>query len=193
MGRLGRLLSFLRTTRKDLPISDVKFDAGGGYNLTSEHFAPAGDDAHPLPSDFVAFLPIMATGRGVVVGYADPAAQQLAEPGEKRIYARDGDGVDVVHLWLKADGSAVLDNSVGSVTLGADGSIAGANGNGSFELEAAGNFVVNGVTIDTDGNITSPASVSAPSVIADGKELTDHDHDIASGSSAPGPTGTNNA
>lgn len=192
MGRLGKLLSFLRTTRNGSNVSDAKVDTGGGFNLTLEHFSPAGEDAHPLPGDYVAILPIQATGRGVAVAYADPNNEQTAQPGEKRIYARDSSGAFVVELWLKADGSAVLTNGFGTVTLSADGAISGSNSNGSFELESGGDFVVNGVTIDTDGNITSPTSVSAPSIVADGKELAGHDHDILSGSSAPGPTGANN-
>ena len=192
-GKLAKLLSFVRTTRNDAIVSDVKVDTGGGYNLTGEHFSAPGEDAHPLPDDYVVMMPVQATGRTVAVGYADPNNPQVAEPGEKRIYARDSSGAVIVELWLKADGSAVLANAIGSITLSPDGSIVSTNGIGTITLEAGGDVNINGAIIDTDGNISSPTSVSAPSIVADGKELTDHDHPITGGSSAPGPTGPNNA
>lgn len=57
---------------------------------------------------------------------------------------------------------------------------------------APGGFDLNGFTIDASGAAASPVSLTAPSVIADGKELAGHDHAINGGSSAPGPTGVNN-
>jgi len=59
---------------------------------------------------------------------------------------------------------------------------------------APGGFNLNGFTIDASGAAASPVSLSAPSVLADGKELTDHTH--AGPATAPtgpiAPTGTNN-
>jgi hypothetical protein len=53
MGLIAKLLSFVRVERNGAKINDVKVDPGGGPNITAEHFAPIGDDAHPLPGDFV--------------------------------------------------------------------------------------------------------------------------------------------
>lgn len=212
MGRLARILSFVRGERRGAKVSDVKADPGGGPNITAEHFAPAGDDAHPLPGDYVATTSAAGTGRETAVGYLDPKNESKAQAGEKRIYARDPDTGDVVvEIWLKNDGEALVINANGSVKLrpdggsvvttpestfdcAADGSIAGANGSGSFELQAGGDFLVNGVTIDTSGNITSPATIMAPnvagstSVTAAGKELAGHIHPAGS---PPGNTGPN--
>lgn len=210
MGRIGKLLSFVRTIRRDANVSDVKLDPGGGANITSEHFADAGGDAFPLTTDYVIAVDLKRQGAASVVGYVDPINPPKSLEGEKRIYARDPTtGLVIVEVWLKNDGEATIFNANGSNTLrpdggsvvttplstfdsDADGSIAGVNGNGDFELQAGGDFVVNGVTIDTAGNITSPTSVSAPSVVANSKELAGHDHPIVGGSSAPGPTGPNN-
>lgn len=210
MGWINKVLAFTRVTRNDAKISDVKIDPGGGPVITAEHYGPAGDDAHPLTTDYVLAVGTPRTGGAAVAGYIDPINTPKAQPGDKRIYARDSDtGATVVEVWLKNDGTATVFNASGSITLRpdggaiittpgstfdakADGSIKGDNGNGSFELQAGGDFVVNGVIIDTSGNITSPTSVSAPSILADSKELSDHDHSITSGSSAPGPTGANN-
>lgn len=203
MGRIAKLLSFVRVTRNDAKISDVKVDPGGGPNITAEHFASSGDDAHPLPDDYVIINDLAGTGRKASVGYLDPVNTPKALPGDKRIYARDGDtGAVVVEIWLKNDGTAIVSNDNGSVMLRpdggsiittpestldakADGSIKGANGSGSFELEAGGDFVVNGVTIDTNGNIVTAGTINADDVTADNQDVTlsTHNH----GGSAPTP------
>lgn len=188
MGRITKLLSFVRSLAHGAKVSDVKVNPGGGANVTAQHFSDAGDDSNPLPGDYVATMPVQRTGSEVAVGYLDPKNEQKSQGGEKRIYARDpADGTAVVELWLKNDGTALISNAGASVEVKLDGSIKGANSSGSFELEAGGNFVVNGVTIDTSGNVTIPASLTLG-----GKEIAGHDHDISGGSSAPGPTGANN-
>jgi len=211
MGRIAKLLSFLRTSRNEAKISDVKVDPGGGPNITAEHFAAAGDDSHPLPGDYVALNTDSGSGRESAIGYLDPLNEPKAQPGDKRIYARDEDGVVIVEIWLKNTGEATVLNENGSITLQpdggaitttpestfdakADGSIKGDNGSGSFELAAGGDFLVNGVTIDTSGNITSPATITgdtiagSTSVKAAGKELAGHLHLAGT---PPGNTGPN--
>lgn len=169
-------------------VSDVKVDPGGGANITAQHFAPTGDDAHPLPDDYAATMSVPRTGSEVAIGYIDPKNEQKAQPGDKRIYARDPeDGSTVVEVWLKNDGTALVSNAEASVEVKPDGSISASNSAGSFELQAGGNFVVNGVTIDTSGKVTIPTSLTLG-----GKEIAGHGHAINSGSSAPGPTGPNN-
>ena len=206
MGRIARLLSFVRLTRTGAHVSDVKVDPGGAPNVTAEHFADAGDDAYPLTTDYVSINSDSGSGRETATGYLDPLNAPKAQPGDKRIYGRDqGNGASIVEVWLKNDGTALVSNANGSVTLrpdggivtntpnsvfdaSADGSIAGSNGGGSFELTVGGDFVVNNVTIDASGNMTIPSSL----VLA-GREIAGHNHPITGGSSAPGPTGANNA
>ena len=53
MGRVAKLLSFVRLTRNNAKVSDVKIDPGGGPNITVEHFAAPGDDSFPLKTDYV--------------------------------------------------------------------------------------------------------------------------------------------
>lgn len=192
MGRIARILSFLQTERNGAKQSDVKVDRGGDDNRTAIHFTDPGDDSQPLTTDYVLVVNVGPTGSDAVAGYLDPVSAPKSSPGDKRIYARDSSGATVVELWLKNDGTAILSNDNGSLELTPGGGVKGTNSNGSFELEEAGDFVVNGVTIDTAGNIDSPASVSAPSIKANSKELAGHNHAITGGSSAPGPTGPNN-
>ena len=195
MGRIAVLLSFVRSLAGEAKVSDVKVDPGGGANITAQHFSPAGDDAHPLPDDYAATVPVQRTGSEVAVGYIDPKNEQKAQPGDKRIYARDPeDGSTVVEVWLKNDGTALVANAEASVEVKPDGSIKGSNSAGSFELQAGGNFVVNGVTIDTSGNVTSPATITGTTVAgttsltAAGKEMAGHVHLAGT---PPGNTGPN--
>jgi len=210
MGRIAKILSFLRTSRNEAKISDVKVDPGGGPIITAEHFAAAGDDSHPLPGDYVVLNADRGAGRESAIGYLDPHNEPRALPGDKRIYARGEDGVVIVEIWLKNTGEATVLNENGSVTLRpdggtitttpqstfdakADGSIKGDNGSGSFELAAGGAFLVNGVTIDTSGNITSPATITSPNMVgstsvkASGKELAGHTHPAGTPPNNTGP------
>jgi len=187
VGRIGKLISFVRAVVGTTKTSDVKFDRGGGDNRTAQHFSDPGDDSVPLPGDFSAILEQAGTGRDSAVGYVDPKNLQKSQAGDKRIYARDANGAQIVEVWLQNDGTATVQNATGSVVLAPDGSITGTNPNGSFALQAGGDFVVNGVTIAANGDVTIPTSLSLA-----GKEIAGHDHAINSGSSSPGPTGPNN-
>lgn len=177
MGLIGRFLEFIRTTRGDDKVSDVTLDPGGGANITGEHFASAGDDTFPLATDKAIAVAIPRDGGYVVVGYLDTKLAPVALAGDKRIHARDADGVSVIQLWLKNDSTGLLSNANGALELKPDGSIRGSNASGYFELRADGVFEVNGATIDMTGKITSPTGVVAPSMVVDGKELKDHVHE----------------
>ncbi len=187
-GFMGIVKSFTHVTRRELPVSDVKVDPGGGHNSTPEHFSPLGDDSHALPGDYVIALHVTPT-RSEVAGYLDPKLVKKSQPGDKRIYARDETtGADVNEVWLKNDGTVTIVNVNGTFTVFADGSIKGLNANGSFELQSGGDFVVNGATIAMDGSISSPVAVSAPSIVASSLELAGHTHKAGD---PPGDTGVN--
>ena len=171
MGKLGKLLSFVRSAINGAKNSDVKADPGGSANVTAQHFESPGSDSVPLPGDYVCLIQLISTGRYGAVGYVDPKNEQKSEAGEKRFYSRNNSGVEMAQLWLKRDGT-----------------IRGNNNNGFFELNAAGVFNVNGVTIDAAGNINSPTSMAAPSIKAANKELAGHNHQVTT---APGVTGPN--
>lgn len=168
MGRIATILSFSRVERNSAKISDVKIDPGGGSNITAEHFAPAGDDSFPLKTDYVVTNDIPRTGGEAVIGYVDPINTPQANEGDKRIYARDANtGAVVVEIWLKNDGSGILSNA-----------------NGSLELQANGDILINGVKIDSAGAVTVPNSLTLAS-----KEIAGHDHPAGT---PPGDTGPNN-
>ena len=161
MGRIARVLSFLRTERNGAKLSDVKLDPGGGPNITGEHFADPGDDSYPLPEDYAATINTQRSGAQIPVGYADTINTPKAGPGEKRIYGRDANGAAVNEVWLKADSSVLIANALGFIELKADGSVD-----------------INGAIISVAGEVTNAAGIV----------LGTHTHDITGGSSAPGPT-----
>lgn len=188
MAALNVILSFLRTIRNGARVTDVKVDPGGGFNRTATHSAPPGDDSFPLLEDQAVSVDVGGSGRQAIVGYMDVKNVPVAAAGEKRIYARDGDGATIVEIHLKADGEVVLLNAGGSFAMKLDGSIKGQNANGAFELEAAGDFVVNGAVIDTTGKITSPTQIVSPLMTVDGKELKNHTHGgVTTGAGVTGP------
>lgn len=176
MGLIGVLKSFARVTRKAAAVSDAQIDTGGGRLITVQHFTPSGDDSQPLPSDYVVAVTVQQTGRHAAVGYIDPLNSQEAQAGEKRLYSRDGNGASAAVLWLKSDGTILATNAAGTLELGSNGTA-----------------TINGATIDPSGNIVC-SSISAPSVIANGKELADHTHDQPPDSlgDVQQPTGPNN-
>ena len=212
MGRIGRVLSFVRSVINGAEASEAKVTFGASYNVTAEHFSAPGDDGHPLAGDYLIMLTNGREGGVSAVGYIDPLNAGKAAPGEKRMYGRSAAGAPVCEVWCKADGSVVLSNDNGNVTLAPDGStiatspggsfaleasgqVLGQNSNGQFDLQAGGDFVVNGVTIDTAGNITTPTTVTANTVdatatlTAAGKNIGVHDHPAGT---PPGDTGVNN-
>ena len=124
MGRIANLLSFIRTVRNGAQVTDVKVDPGGGPNITGENFQGAGEDAYPLKTDYPYISDDSGTGRESVLGYVDPVNTPTSQEGEKRIYARDpSNGAVIVEVWLRNDGTAIVFNDKGSVTLSPDGSV----------------------------------------------------------------------
>lgn len=145
MGRIGKLLSFLRVTRNNAKQSDVKINPSSGDNITCDHFSDAGDDSYPLITDYVVTIDIPRSGGQSVVGYIDPLTTKKAQKGDKRIYARDSSGQDIVEVWLKNDGTIITSNS-----------------NGNIELKPNGDIDINGVNVtinaSTKFTVNSPVS-----------------------------------
>jgi hypothetical protein len=145
MGRIAQVKSFTRVNGEDGHGADVKADTGDGDLVTVPHFADPGDDSQPLPGDYVALEDSDGSGAEQATGYADTKNAGEAGPGEKRTYSRSGAGAVMAWIWLKADGSVVVENASGGV----------------IEMAAGGDVTINGVVIDTDGNITVPGNIEA--------------------------------
>ena len=197
MGRIARLIAFIRVVAGAVRSSDVQVDPDGGSIVTASHFADSGDDSYPLATDYVCVIDTQRTGSAAVVGYADPSNTPKAQEGDKRIYARDvASGAAVNEVWLKADGSILINNASGSIELKADGEIMSLNNGGLIKLAPSGILSIEAtdrvdITAPTV-NITGDIVVTSGDVVADGISLKTHTHNIQGGSSAPGPTAAPN-
>lgn len=170
MNEVAEILAFERIADEDGRASDVKSDLGG-RTITATHFADPGDDSRPLPTDFVALSSAPGAGVKQAVGYLDPKTEPAAGPGEKRIYSRSGPGTVAAVVWLKNDGTVVIENAAG----------------GTIEMASSGDVTINGVTIDAAGNISAPGEVTAKSM-ATPVALSTHVHTSAApGSPTSGP------
>lgn len=190
MGRIALVIEFVQKILTSGGRAGVaKVNPGGGANITAQHFADSGDDSYPLPGDYAAMIDTPRTGSAASIGYVDLANEPKAKPGEKRIYARDSNtGQTVLEMWLQNDGKLTVLNNNTELTILPSGSIRGGNGNGFFELQDDGVFNVNGTEIKTDGDVVVPFRITATSMVAQGKELTGHNHNAGE---PPGTTGPN--
>lgn len=184
-GLIAKILNFVSVRRNNANINDVTIKSGGGVNMTAEHFGGAGSDAQPTVKDYAYLAMNSGTGRHVVIGYLDPVNEGQAKAGERGILGRNpSDNTILCRVFVRNDGSIEIDND-----------------NGGFLLMPNGTVNINGVTIDVNGNITSPANITAQnsvtaqniigmaSVSASGKEMSNHTHPAGT---PPGNTGVNN-
>jgi hypothetical protein len=172
VGRLAKVLDFFRTEKDGKQVPDVKADPGGGAPVLAAHLQPPGIDSCPLPGDTVSLEPSTGTGAEEASGYADTDTERKADLGEVRLYSRSSPGVAVAHVWCKKDGSIVIEGLL----------LAG----GKIELDpATGTLDLNGLKIDTSGNLTTPGEVTAKDAAPATKvSLSTHLHPTA-----VGPTG----
>lgn len=113
MGRIATVLEFIRETVGTNEIAQVKGDPGGGASFTAQHFDGTGVDAQPLTGDIMATGDSPGANSQHITGYADPKKRGKASQGERRLYCRDAStGEEVGDLWLKNDGTLVIDMKV---------------------------------------------------------------------------------
>jgi len=86
----SRVVKFLR-----LGLNDVQ---------TSVQINPYGVDANPIADMIALYSPTEEKGKTVIIGYIN--VNQIAAPGEHRIFSTDADGNVVMALHLKNDGTA---------------------------------------------------------------------------------------
>ena len=207
MGRITRALSAIGDRIKALAdASDIN---------EMEHLQPLGDDSKPLPQDDGWSDRTNQSGGDVYFGAFD-YKNKVAQPGEKRTYARNADGDTVSHVYQKKDGTIIIANDSYSKVINPDGSFVENNGTYSKSVNADGSFTetnglytktvatsgevnINGFTIGPDGAASSPVSVTAPtlngtnSLIVAGKEQKDHKHKVGTYEDAEGRSITGNS
>lgn len=167
MGLRGIIASVVRVVRGATTVSEVRVDSGGSINATGEQYGPPGDDSQPLPGDVALLQRAEGTTGGYdTVGYIDPDNAPQSDPGERRLYARDTTGAIVATVWLKNDGTVLVENAAGSMELLPDGRVD-----------------ANGAIIRTSGDVEVPYPGPPPGLVV---SLVNHVHP---GSGSP-PTPT---
>lgn len=73
---------------------------------TADECAPFGDDSSPLKDMIAVYADTGEIGEPVIIGYLNE--NQLAKPGEKRLYSLNETGELSFYAWLKSDGTMEL-------------------------------------------------------------------------------------
>ncbi len=123
MGLTGIVRKFARFVKGGKNYSRVTVDLGAGQNQDMNHYSDPGDDSQPLPTDLMAASDNMESNGLNAVGYIDEKNAGIAGPGEKRIYSRDSDGNVVASFYLQDDGTIIMANDNGTLTLDASGDL----------------------------------------------------------------------
>ena len=165
MGRIAKIISFVKGTINNITVKETKGDLGGGEVVSGEHFTQAGDDSAPLKDDYCLYTEIPRAGGYASIGFIDPVNEPIAEPGEKRIYARGSDGVSVNEVHLKKDGTILLKNEGAEVEISASGDITLTVGSTTIEgseiaiTDGTGTIGISGGTIDLNGVTIDPSGM----------------------------------
>lgn len=182
-GRVAIFRGLRRAVRFTARVTLATFRPDGASAQEGEQFGPAGDDYHPLQGDYLAIVDVPRQNGGVVVGAVDPVNPGQAEPGERRIYARDGSGAVIATIWAYNDGRVRVFNGNGGATLAADGSATVTTPSSSLAMSANGQTVLtNGagtMTHGTDGSFDFNGFVISPSGLAtdsNGTGFATHQH-----------------
>ena len=176
--KLSRVISFKRVNDG---ASETKIDPHGGANKTVQHLADAGEDSYPLPNDYLLFSSFDQQGGGIGHGYIDPKNQQKAAAGEKRTYARNSGGSQVVEFWMKKDGEAIIENlnghfikleptgkasihnDIADIIMFVDGEIIAKNANGSINIKPDGKIITQNTTAKTTHEVSGEVKNENPS------------------------------
>ncbi|MGS1116030.1 Gp138 family membrane-puncturing spike protein [Castellaniella sp. UC4442_H9] len=102
------------------------------------------------------------------------------------------------HVWVKASGEIIADNSAGQVQIAPDGAVNVTaattvnitNGAGTIQMAADGTVTINGVAFAPDGKMTSNTTMTVADVIVGGISTKTHKHTgvVAGGAVSGGPT-----
>jgi hypothetical protein len=142
MGRIGFIDSVERSATDGFETTDVKIDVGGGEVVTPPQAAPPGIDAHPLLTDKAVTTGTPGDSGEVVVGYLDGKNLGVSAEGEFKANGRAADGTILVSVWVKNDGTAIIENDGAKLELKLDGSVELSNSKGAYSLDVLGNLAI---------------------------------------------------
>lgn len=81
---------------------------------TADECSPFGDDSSPLENMTAVFANTGESGEPVIIGYINE--NQLAEPGEKRLYSCKENGDISSYIWLKKDETIEIGGNQHNIT-----------------------------------------------------------------------------
>lgn len=88
-------------------VRTIKFRRFGLSDIQeTEEIGPANTDSVPIKGMVAIYADTSSQGQPVIIGYINK--NQLAEPGEHRIYSTDSNGTVKTFIWLKSDGKIQL-------------------------------------------------------------------------------------
>lgn len=106
-----QLVQILSSAFDELQRRIPKFKRFGNADVqTSFEASPYGIDSNPIKGMVAVYSETSEKGKTVLVGYINK--DQLAGPGETRLFSTDDAGVLKTYCWLKNDGTIELGGSV---------------------------------------------------------------------------------
>jgi len=144
MGMMGIHEAYNITVRGNYATPFVKFENRKDDILNAEYFQSSGEDSPPLLGDTLGLVSAQRQGGKHSFGVIDTKpGNKKAVAGEVRRYARDSSGDIVAEFYLQEDGTVLLTNTLGAVTIFPDGSIINQNASASTVLGTDGSFTIN--------------------------------------------------
>lgn len=118
----------------------------GGF---MDHYGPPGDDSPPLIGDWALCVAEDGTTETLIAAAYSDETTRIAEPGEKRIYARNAQTGEVVsEVHLKGDGEIKIAQASGpSVVIAPNGEITLSSGPATVTIATSGAITLAGSSV----------------------------------------------
>jgi len=127
MGRIGTFKQLKAVDVDGEKANEATVDFGADDVVTAAVYAPAGVSCNPVNGDLVVTTELEGSDEHAVVGVIDVTFTDPSATGAIYLRARDADGAEIAHLWIKADGAFEVVNDAGNFGLSALG-VFSANG-----------------------------------------------------------------
>lgn len=187
---IARVDEVTRTTMAPPPIVDVPVSfPGGDFSLEYQidpgtegmiHFSQRCMDAWKVGGEIAnnpikrfhhkqdaVFVPGIRSLNNIIVGFSNEGMKMRNKDASSYVWVRADSSVRLetgkAHILMDKDGNIAIESTSGTVTVN--------NGVGKINIDSDGTINLNGVTIDKNGKLTVPSSMSLA-----GKEMAGHTH-----------------
>jgi hypothetical protein len=104
-----KLLKITQTAKDKLSRLILTMFNGNVNTVTAVQYGPYGEDSNPVKDTVGIYAQTEQVGKTVCLGVMNKNSK--AEPGERRLYCTDENGVFKFNVWLKSDGTLLQGNS----------------------------------------------------------------------------------